>query len=51
MDSLRVTNSEEIMLQFINGEFDVLLSTNIAESGLDIRMQTPLLSTMHIILG
>jgi transcription-repair coupling factor (superfamily II helicase) len=27
---------EEIMLQFINGEFDVLLSTNIVESGLDI---------------
>ncbi len=27
---------EDIMLQFINGEFDVLLSTNIVESGLDI---------------
>jgi len=27
---------EEIMLGFINGEFDVLLSTNIIESGLDI---------------
>lgn len=27
---------EEIMLAFINGEFDVLLSTNIIESGLDI---------------
>ncbi|MEZ5025758.1 MAG: transcription-repair coupling factor [Chitinophagales bacterium] len=27
---------EEIMMQFINGEFDVLLSTNIVESGLDI---------------
>ncbi|HMU99009.1 MAG TPA: transcription-repair coupling factor [Chitinophagales bacterium] len=27
---------EEIMLEFINGEFDVLLSTNIVESGLDI---------------
>lgn len=27
---------EEIMLQFINGEFEVLLSTNIVESGLDI---------------
>lgn len=27
---------ENIMLQFINGEFDVLLSTNIVESGLDI---------------
>ncbi len=27
---------EEIMLQFINGDFDVLLSTNIVESGLDI---------------
>jgi transcription-repair coupling factor (superfamily II helicase) len=27
---------EDIMLEFINGEFDVLLSTNIVESGLDI---------------
>ena len=27
---------EEIMLGFINGEYDVLLSTNIIESGLDI---------------
>jgi transcription-repair coupling factor (superfamily II helicase) len=27
---------EEIMLEFINNEFDVLLSTNIVESGLDI---------------
>ena len=26
----------EDMMQFINGEFDVLLSTNIVESGLDI---------------
>ena len=27
---------EDIMLEFINGDFDVLLSTNIVESGLDI---------------
>lgn len=27
---------EEIMMQFINGDFEVLLSTNIVESGLDI---------------
>ena len=27
---------EEVMMDFINGKFDVLLSTNIVESGLDI---------------
>lgn len=29
-------NLEQLMLQFINGEFDVLVSTTIVESGLDV---------------
>ena len=29
-------NLEEIMLAFMNGEFDVLVSTTIIESGLDV---------------
>ncbi|MDB5228607.1 MAG: mfd [Bacteroidota bacterium] len=39
---------EDIMLKFINGEFDVLLSTNIVESGLDIpNANTILINNAH----
>jgi len=31
---------EEVMTRFVNGEADVLLSTTIIESGLDIRTRT-----------
>ena len=35
-DKWMVRNLESIMLDFMNGEFDVLVSTTIIESGLDV---------------
>ena len=37
MDSKKLENT---ILEFINGEFDVLVTTTIIENGLDIPLQT-----------
>lgn len=42
---------EEVMLKFVEGEYDVLVATTIIEAGLDISMQTPLSSTKHTCLA